>query len=224
MNPNTKKILTQSLAVLGVVVVTGSAYLFASSGNNFQAQLIGADSITQPALVDGADLQTPIDSSQIGLEPNTQAVSSVFDATPPAETAASTGSVMSGVIMSGTLLATTDPDELDEAQELIDLRPAAMDMGGANTLLEMFGGNQNTNTNATDVVSSAVTAADILAPFRDNQNATTTNTNSQDAEAKAALEQAPRVPQTGAESWLLSVSILCAMMGMTMLMTSPKQL
>jgi len=120
---------------------------------------------------------------------------------------------MSGLVMTGTTLSSSSESlvrTMDDVTSLENLRPAAT--SGAESFISSLGlSNSNENTNTTAVASAVTTPATEKQPSETNKL------------AEESLKKLPKVPQTGAESWLLSASILCAMMGMTMLLSSPQK-
>lgn len=217
MNPRVKQHLQQGAAVLGILAVGGGVYLM-SSGGSFQADLLAQNTGSVP-LVNSNDNQNG------ALETSTQSLSGVFDATPTASLPEiSSGMTMSGLTMSGIVLPTVTSAVADnmnsEVTALENLRPAASDQ--ADTLIAALGfSNTNSNqenSNASEVASAVSTTAPVVTDANVNLN---TNT---DTAAQTALQSAPRVPQTGPESWLLIVSIMCAMMGMMVLLTAPRHI
>lgn len=221
MSPRVKTNLQRGAALLGVLVLTGGVYMFASNGTSYRSDLIAQAPSEVLPLVDVANGN--VNAAGAG----TETVSTIFDATPT--TPASTGTTMTGSTMTGAAIpevtSTAITNVTDEVTALESLRPAATDQ--ATNLLGVLGfSNENTNVsnrNAnTALVANAVTTTSPLELGFNNNSNKNANTNAVDAAAKTALTNAPRVPQTGPESWLLAASVLCAMMGMTMLISAPK--
>lgn len=223
MNPNTKTLLIRSAAVLGLVVVAGGAYFLTSTNNGFQASLL-AQAPTEALPLVNANQNAVVTTNSNVASTGIQAVSSIFDATPTADMAAAavvigSGNTMSGSVMSGTVMANTNT--VDDVTALENLRPAAAQQ--ADNLLGALGFAANTNTNEPAQIANAVTTTNTDALPSATSAATNTNTsNANQNAASAALATLPRVPQTGAETWLLTASIVCAMMGMTLLLSAPK--
>lgn len=191
-----KKFLTTGGAVLGIALVTGGVYFLTSNSTSFQSNLL-ADQNT-PAL-----LELTTDNANT----NSLTGSSIFDATPVASLPSlGTGSVMSGLVMTGTTLAAS----MEEVASLENLRPAAAT--GAEQFINTLGlSNTNQNTTGAPVTAEPLTKAPAISETEEQKK------------AEESLKNLPKVPQTGPESWLLSASILCAMMGMTMLLSAPQK-
>lgn len=199
---STKKYVQRTAVVLGIMAVAGGAYFFTSSGGSFQASLITEDAVTLPVV----ETVAPGESSQTE--------SSIFDATPTGASLAETGTLLSGGenSMSGVLLTELSTSTFGNAEEIAaleTLRPAAAEQ--ASNLLDALGVSveENTSSDAEQV--------------QQEESSTMTAEDEMQADAEAALENAPHVPQTGPESWLLITAVLCATMGMTLLMTAPQE-